>query len=456
MYSKLDIISAAEEQAEIFAMSDRMVYKKYIEIAEYYAHKNDLIIGGDSANHLLLNSGNPDLDSIRYIFYCDNPRHHAVNLCNQLFDDDLGRYVRVMTKVSGHMFSIEVDTRELFIIYGLSTARGIKSSKLINTFTVLAQFAKDEKNIPLKMLCLGPELQLLQIYAHLSDPSKSSEWTNLMVTEQSLRALIFNDITPSTRRFITDNASDKSGLIRFVMWKNIICDPSTDRVVTGNLADAFLINLDVKKKYTDDDITSLVKKVERLQYITSKDLVEEQEAIESVAKKYNISVEFTLNDPKIPTEVRLKRLTVYLVRGKNKESFMDVFNIGCYEIVPYIPFSILSNNSSIKAKIGTYFVCMRIKLVDIWVAKILEERGAIKKDMYMMLVQKISTNFNEMATQYEALIKLCATECDNYASYIFPFKTYCCLQLNLNTEYRRKAVDTAIYKLLPYYPFEKK
>ena len=205
MYSRLEVVEDAEHRAEAAAFKDRMCYEKFIEAGEQFAAKHGLIVCGRAATRLLLSAPEASessppilgLDSFQYDLFSGQAPAHARALGDAMYQLDpqgLGHYTTVITKVTDYLLTVAVDGRDLFTVTALPPYRGIRLVDIVNPSTRPAQFAKDSNGAPLRLLCTGPELQLIGVYMMLCNPAKAANWGELLETEAGLRGLFGQEI----------------------------------------------------------------------------------------------------------------------------------------------------------------------------------------------------------------------------------------------------------------------
>ena len=168
----------------------------------------------------------------------------------------------------------------------------------------------------------------MSVYASLCNPDKAGDWGNALATEGGLRALFTKEIRakiseavsrPERPRVGGRDPAQRIGLFRDLYGK-FVAGP--DRVLIGRGALAIAAREDPRD--------------ERIQVISVSPLEAEARAVASLGKERGFEVQWTVNDPKVPTDPRLRRLTLYLVAEGRREPIMDVFNAAEYELVPYL------------------------------------------------------------------------------------------------------------------------
>jgi len=423
MYTRIDVVGDAKKRAESRAFDDRMRYQKFIEAAEHFAVKNGLIVGGESATRLLLGPTDvpdpPTLDSFFYGFYSNRAPSNGRALGDALYEldpDGLGHYTTVLTKVTDYLLAVAVDGRDLFTITSLPRHRGVKTADVVIPSSRPAQFAKDNDGNPLQLLCMGPEIQLMNIYADICNPGNAGDWLELLETEEKLRQLFFREIkakiTLAVKR-ATGGSHETTNRLIHALQEKYITGPG--KVVIGPLAIALIAG---KEPAAND----------RLQVVTAQSLEDEARKIAAVALTVGVEVQWTLNDPKIPTDARMRRLTVYAQTGKRRTPVLDVYNAANYEAVPFItlgqlrkPSNVLGSGSDVivtggrdrrnrnsprrfkapaELKIGTPFTLMRFRLADMWTIQILMQMDAIGPEYANRILLDMLDGYDIVAKHY--------------------------------------------------------
>jgi hypothetical protein len=191
MLSKIidaSFIPQIQQKALKTISDDRNQFAVIWKTIEQYCEENDLII---SDVNVITN----EKDAVSYIcnkrykIYTSNPFRHANNLTNMIHTamiDDPLRYTTKMRTIKEHEeFSIDYNIREIATIYQLQKHRSIELRTIINPITVD------------KLLYMPPEIELIDIYHKLYDPSQSHN------TDENL---MFEKI-------LYDKAMDRKGII---------------------------------------------------------------------------------------------------------------------------------------------------------------------------------------------------------------------------------------------------
>ena len=304
--------------------SDRRRFVPFFEAAERYISSHGLIVGGKTATLLLLN--HPlDPENFFYELYSSNALDDARALTGIFYELDpegLGHYANMVTGVPRKEFSINVNERTLFRVKALEIHRGAHAADIIVPSTRPAFFARGPAGEPLTMRCMGPEIQLIEIYTALTNPARAGEWAALLRVEESLRNMFAGEVRDKIKEVGGGGGaateSSTSDLIA-VLTKEY--SPRSGHVVVG----AHAIR------------ASGARRQARIQIVTSNTFAEEERVVQRIASRLGFNVQSTSNDPKVPSDDRLRRMTMYIIRpGARREPFLDVYNSGEYELVPFV------------------------------------------------------------------------------------------------------------------------
>lgn len=405
MYAGLNVIQDAEDRAIAVAFTDRMRYKAFIEAGEYFIAKHGLIIGGPSATRFLLGQPAPSIATFQYDLFSNRVAMHARELGDALFQLDpqgLSHYTTVLTKVADYLLTVMVDGRELFNLMYIPNHQGVRITEIITTTTRPAQFATDSSGAPLGILCASPEIQLIAIYAALCNPAKAAEWESLLAEESGLRALLGEKGNQVPDLACTLGGAARPSRFRQVLWDKYI--PGPGRVLIGPAA---IARLTEKKSALCGG---------RLQVITAGRLEGDAQEITALAKSAGAEVSWKINDPKIPMEHRIRRMTIYTVNAGRRDPILDIYNSACFDLVPYVA----SPGTGIK--VGTPFVLMRYRLIDLWTIQFLVRMGAVHENFAQMQITEIWSSYTAVAAHYESVAKSCSPEAA--ADQLMPLAAY--------------------------------
>lgn len=458
MYTLLNVVEDAEKRAESVAFDDRLHYSKFIGAAEAFANNNGLIVGGAAANRLLLGdpsgSGTPapiDFSSFRYEFYSAQAVQHARALADALYAADpevRGRYTTMRTKVPDASLSVEVDGRDMFLVAALKVRRGIRMADVMIPSLRPAQFAKDAKGSALMLQCSGPEIQLIEVYTALCNPAKASSWGGLLAVEAGLRKIFDSEIQAklteavgNTRRAKTfgggiETQSMQSQSEKLVRALRTQYASGASRVVVGCGAATLIAEA------TGARAALRMGAANHLQVVSVGPLESEAEEIIAIAHRIGCEVQWTVGDPTIPIDPRLRRMSVHLVAdttATRRELVLEVYNAAAHELIPYITVGTLlgakvaTNESSAMTggahnktghrphyrtqdlawhlselpmglKIGTPFAVMRFRLADMWTIQMLLKMDIIDSGYAKGALNAILADYNTVSEAYGRIL----------------------------------------------------
>jgi hypothetical protein len=107
----------------------------------------------------------------------------------------------------------------------------------------------------------------------------------------------------------------------------------------------------------------------RIQVVATQPLDKEKAAIETLARRAGAEVVCRVEDPRIPGDARLRRMTVHAVVGGRRDLIAEVYNAGGHEAVPWL--------EAAGRRVGTPFVLARFRLVDAWTLLVLRRMGVL-------------------------------------------------------------------------------
>lgn len=370
---------------------DRARYAPFYEAGERYVHDHGLVVGGPIATKLLL--GEPlGHDDTTYDVYSVSARRDAWALADAfhaLAPEGLGRYAKATTKRADAEFIVTVDGRDLFRVHALAVHRGARIADIIAPTPRPAAFARAakgrRKGKPLALGCMGPEIQLLAVYACLADPSRAGEWPSAIGAEVHLRAMFDKGIRRKIGAIVGGRpppARRPAQLIEALLREYV---PRVGHVVVGSYAVAALRGAEggradrSRGRGAGWQKPSRGARPRRLQVVATAPLKEEEEKIRQVAARLGFEVQSTTNAARIPSDPDLRRLTMYVVRpGERRVSFIDVYDAGARELVPFASGG--GGHLPPDAYVGTPYVVLRFLLADIWTILLLNRMGAASAD----------------------------------------------------------------------------
>jgi len=142
----------------------------------------------------------------------------------------------------------------------------------------------------------------------------------------------------------------------------------------------------------------------RLQIVSADTLESEAQAVAAIVAQFNVSVTWRIDDPKIPTDPRLRRMTFYAQTALGaRDPILDIYNAAQHDLIPYT--SVRPNDSNLAMlKIGSPFVLMRFRLVDIWTIQLLMQMKSIDAQYGNVMIRDFQTDFFNIAAHYDKIV----------------------------------------------------
>lgn len=390
MYSHVDAVGLAIESARGptgAVMEDRLRFVPILRAAEEYAHAHGMIVGGRPATLLLLDAPLGPSD-YSYVFFSDRAQEDARALTDLIYALEpagLTHYAVMNARVPFQEFEIAVDERTLIQVKALAVHRGARAADVVVPSQRPARFARTPDGAAaLPLLCMGPEIQLIDTYAALADPSRAGDWAELVKAEERLREIFGDEIEAKIKEATSvGGAEPRSRTAAFLadLVKDFV--PRTGHALVGSLAARVLKR------------PGQVPSGGRLQLVTANTFGEEESAVRAVAARHGFNVQSTRNEPKVPTDDRLRRMTMYIVRpGERREPFIDIYNAGDYQLVAYSQVAGLP--------CGSPFTVLRFILVDAWTLQLLFRMGSVAAAYTRQALREAVAEFRKVAAVYVA------------------------------------------------------
>jgi hypothetical protein len=534
MYSILDIteeiLYKSIEKINIF---DRNKYVFFLNIIESYIIDNNLIIGGNFANNLINyddKSGgvkfNPtkNIHQSTYEIYSEEPREDAIKLVSILFEQDkngIGRYSYAFPYIPNNIYQIYVNNRLICILKKLPMYKGIQIEKLITCQNMPSLYGERS------FLCMGNYIQLINLYGNINNPNDASNWEKLILLEKKIRKLYLSTLFadhkkvnhktlvtdlqdthiqghPQGIKFVHTNQKtlfDNTELPQNELYKKIELHQNklykkfelhqsiklnqnitnkydisfiytylnnSNRIIIGDIGIYMLNNRNKTINYNN------IKNY-RIQLLTTNNLENEGKLLSSIGQKYKIDIQWSISLPKYIDDFRLKRLTAYIMIDGKKQTLLDMFNYGEYNLIGYNTIKVSGidknhpkenhpkeknskenhleeknfkeNHSEEKTlKYGSVYILMKFRLIDEWIFNLLYELKSIPESYAKDMIKHVrngyleASNFVDHYLSDDAKIILYISELE----YIGIYK-------DINIELKRKKSQLNNYYSI-YYP----
>lgn len=342
------------------ACSERKKYLNILNEIKQYCIDNKLILSDpDVIANIKTNCLEP-----MWRIYTNNPLRHANAITNRIYlagkaeNSDIDyRLTRLKTMRAREEFVIEYDLRRVCMVFASQQVKcGVVKPVILN-----------------KLHYYPPEIELIDVYAQLSNPAYCSEYENLYLYEKRM----FNHVKKRKHQGILggSNVCYDESMIDAIKIKVLQGFVGSNKALIGKFAYNWMNN---------------IKAVcpEKLQFVSDEDpniiLSQIQQMIKSIT---NFKVSFREQQLHIPKDFRTNRYTFYIHaecrQGIKEKAFMDIFTNARHELIEF------TNVNGMK--IASAYFQLRILFIDIWILRIIYEKNVINK---AILNKKINDTWN--------------------------------------------------------------
>ena len=154
----------------------------------------------------------------------------------------------------------------------------------------------------------------------------------------------------------------------------------------------------------------------------------------------------------ITNDERLRKYTFYIsgicsISGQKMEKpFMDVYNSGKYELIPYrlsSEFNITNTpNYPDSVKIGNLYVLMRFLLLDIWILRVIKNLGFLTPSILESKINKILNLINDIRN---------ANKFNKFTTKVFQIDNYMGVYQSMMLYQKNKISDAKFGSYAPFY-----
>ena len=385
---------------------DRMNYMPIINMVKEHIKKinNEKIIISD-VKSLIYNFYNNNKKSKQFDIYNNNnnilnptlvlystkPKTVGTSLANAIHSN-FGKFTQMKSIITDYEYVILYDMRPLITIYKVEEYKNKDIVSIINPTLINNNYF------------LPINIELLDIYHNLFLLNNYNNWNELIIQEQLLFPYFIAQykIRINTLKKTISGGScisckiNRNTNINNVKYVILELFNNENYIFINNWA-LYLISqnkkLDNSDKNNDDNIISI---------ISQNSIESDYSKISNFLSKFTkYGIFYKENKLYIPNNRRLKLYTFYIkypdIISKNKIStidkpFLEIYNNGNYELLPYIPITYKYNNNVVHLKIGNYFVLLYFIFIRIWVLYLLDGLNLIKKNKAYI----IYTNYHNL------------------------------------------------------------
>lgn len=358
---------------------ERDKYKTVYETIESYCRENKLIL----SNRYILCEKDDDANNIYrkvYKIYTSNPFRHANSLTNKIYQKMIkehdAKYTRLKTLKEKEEFVIEYDLRQMAMIYKVQKHKQSEPIDIIKPVNI--------KNL----LYMPSEIELIDVYHTLYDPSQYSDWSEAQIYEK----LLFKQVEDRKEQGILGAGDCKERKKHMIEALKI--DLVTKWLV--NKDDTILIG-----PWAHDWI-KFGRKVcvnrEKVQIISKtqpEELLHELKKIVMEFSKFEVSMRE--QELHIPKDFRTNRYTYYIhiqtSHGVTEKPFLDLFNCANFEVVPAIKIDDIH--------IGTKNVILRFLFIDLWIIRVIKSMGILSSSILQKKIDELWKIITFFRSKYE-------------------------------------------------------
>jgi hypothetical protein len=348
-----------KERALVVIKKEREQFNPVWETIKKYCEKNKLII---SNKYVILGKENiaENIHKKEYNIYTSKPFKHANNLANEIHknnnEDPDCIYMRMRTITENETFAVDYNLRQVAIIHKIQSRQRGEPTQLIKPVSIN------------KLLYMPSEIELIDIYHTLYDPSRYDETEEAMMFEKLLfkrvaerkeKGIIGGSICKDLKKqriealkigIVSEWMPNKSNLILIGPW-------AYDWIRTPKELCANIEKIQIISDWTAEEMK-----------------VQLQRYVHTITK---FTITYREQELDIPKDARTKRYTFYIQcntdRGIVEKPFMDLFPIAVFEIIPY--------NKIEGVLIGDRNVILRFLFIDMWVIRVIQSLGILSKDI---------------------------------------------------------------------------
>jgi hypothetical protein len=370
---KSEFINNTLQKANTLIEEDRKKYMKIWEITNKYCKDNNLILS--NKNKLF---GIKNIDE-QYNIYTTDVFIHAVNLTNELHKNIEEKLINLNTIKSHEELCIYIDSRPLINLFILKKYPNINIMKIIYPVKI-----NDLYYFP-------PEIEIIDLYNDLYNPSKFSEWEKIILNEESK---LFNLILERKKEGIYGASECK------ILRKELVEILKID-IIQKVLNDKNIIIIGIwANNIIHKGLLNICADEEKIQIITNKT---PDDIIDMIQSKIDIKHKIIAKtqDLNIPKDFRTNRVTLYLQIKTNKgtidKPFLDIFNSTTFELIPYYQLDNIN--------IGSKYVLIKFLFIDLWIVRIVEKLGYLDKKITNEKINRLLGLIQKFRNSTDPLIK---------------------------------------------------
>ena len=329
---------------------------------------------------------NPIEDPIEesMIIYSTNIKKITTNITN--FIHKIGnKFVQMKSVIPNEEYVILLNMRNLITLYRFDKYKKMHLNTAFNSITVA------------NTLYLSADVELIDIYHKLYTPNYNQEWSDLL----NLECIIYKNIQNTKINYKQDIAAAK----RKIGGANKCGNCKVKHIMDIYQIKVLLLKFLHNSKYVcvgecAYNIMEKSKNVENfnLQIISENDIDHDYDLIVSYLSEFtHYGIYYKKKKLYIPKDNRIFRYVFYIkyitLDGTiSNKKFLDIYNCGSYELIPYKNIKY----DDLNLRIGNIFVQLRFLFIQIWHVKLLLYINEIQHKEFQVMVDYIYTIMNYM------------------------------------------------------------
>lgn len=342
LYSTLDL-DAVLVEAEKRTLLERQRFDPLMAVIEKNAQNNQLILEAPSLEVLMEHKKlEKSRASYQMQFLISGDLEQAGKIARMVAREFHTMGVRnVFVEEMDERFVLSVEMRQLATYAPFPTVKDMSLARIAQPVDYPAQFVKGS------ILALPTLLLMVRVYRDLHSPSEADRWGELLGYAGNFAKQI-NQLSKEMK------ASIKGGSAKII-------DPKERRRIIESLMEVpeFIhVGRAALKSGVPSRLQVLANIARKPTEVTGAQI--EKRIGQFVEEKVggivsDLPTTLIWQRPRLPTDSRLARLTVYLIRPDgSRDPIMDVFNILAFDLVP------------VKGSVAHGYVLCRLLLADIW------------------------------------------------------------------------------------------
>lgn len=291
------------------------------------------------------------------MLYTTHTRRTATKVSNTIHSK-FGKFVLMMSKIPNIEYEISYNMRPIIKIFYIERYKNVILNKLFKTILISG------------IQYFPPEIELMDIYHKLYIPNKYEYWGDLITYEDKLYKQFMSQtggakcVPCKTKRKI-DIINIKQLLLEFFNNENY--------VIVGKWAIELIKN---NKNILENT---------NIQIISENNIEVDYENISNFLLQYtNYGIFYKKKSLYVPKDTRISKYVFTInfpsinTRSGTNMPFLDIYNCGSYELIPYK--NIVYNGFNLN--IGNVYVQLRFLFIDIWLYNLMLTLKFISEDEY--------------------------------------------------------------------------